>query len=162
MENRRPTKGPSAAFLLAQVGAHGAKLFAERLEPLGLVPAHAGILRMLALSSGMSQRELAGTLQMHASRLVSVVDELETLGLVVREANPEDRRIYSLQITDSGREKLAEIGKISAQHNTALCAALNAEESATLEDMLQRIADQQGLTRGVHPGYSRLGTTRKP
>jgi hypothetical protein len=35
-----------AAFLLAQVGAHAASKFAERLVELKLVPAHAGIFRI--------------------------------------------------------------------------------------------------------------------
>jgi DNA-binding MarR family transcriptional regulator len=142
--------------LLAQVGAHAARQFAERLTPLKLTPPHAGILRRLAQSSGVSQRELAAQLGMHASRLVGVVDEMESLGLVVREANTDDRRTYSLQITPKGRETLKEIAKISHQHNEALQAALTPEERETLAALLQRIADQQGLTRGVHPGYSRL------
>jgi DNA-binding MarR family transcriptional regulator len=146
-----------AAFLLAQLGSHAAKQFAERLAPLGLTPPHAGILRRLGNSSGISQRELAARLGMHASRLVGVVDEMESLGLVVREANTDDRRTYSLQLTPKGRETMQEIAKVSRQHNDALCAALNAQEKEILVGLLQRIADQQGLTPGVHPGYSRLG-----
>ena len=157
MDSEHPFKSTFTAFLLAQVGAHAAKQFAARLAPLGLTPPHAGILRRLANSSGISQRELASELGMHASRLVGVVDEMESLGLVVRKGNTGDRRTYSLQITGKGKETLEEIGKIGRQHNDALCAALSAEERKTLVDLLQRIADQQGLTRGVHPGFSRLG-----
>jgi DNA-binding MarR family transcriptional regulator len=146
-----------AALLLAQVGAHGAKHFADRLAVLKLTPPHAGILRRLMQSPGISQRELATTLGMHASRLVAVLDEMESLGLLIREANAEDRRTYSLQVTAKGRETMEQIAAISQQHNEALCAALNEEERAVLVGLLQRIADQQGLLRGVHPGFSTLG-----
>ena len=146
-----------AALLLAQVGAHGAKQFADRLSVLKLTPPHAGILRRLVQSPGISQRELATTLGMHASRLVAVLDEMESLGLLIREANAEDRRTYSLQVTAKGRETMEQIAVISQQHNEALCAALNEEERAVLVGLLQRIADQQGLLRGVHPGFSTLG-----
>jgi DNA-binding MarR family transcriptional regulator len=146
-----------AALLLAQVGAHGAKQFANRLSVLKLTPPHAGILRRLVQSPGISQRELAAALGMHASRLVAVLDEMETLGLLIREANAEDRRTYSLQVTAKGRETMEQIAAISQQHNEALCAALNDEERAVLVGLLQRIADQQGLLRGVHPGFSTLG-----
>lgn len=105
----------------------------------------------------MSQRELATRLDMHASRLVGIVDEMESLGLVAREANAGDRRTYSLQITSRGREILTEIGKISREHNDAVCAALSEEERKVLAGLLQRIADEQGLIRGVHPGFRRLG-----
>ena len=146
-----------AALLLAQVGAHGAKQFADRLSVLKLTPPHAGILRRLVQSPGISQRELATALGMHASRLVAVLDEMETLGLLTREANAEDRRTYSLQVTAKGRETMEQIAAISQQHNEALCAALNEEERAVLVGLLQRIADRQGLLRGVHPGFSTLG-----
>jgi len=146
-----------AALLLAQVGAHGAKQFADRLSVLKLTPPHAGILRRLVQSPGISQRELATTLGMHASRLVAVLDEMESLGLLIREANAEDRRTYSLQVTPKGKETMAQIAAISQQHNEALCASLNEEERAVLVGLLQRIADQQGLLRGVHPGFSTLG-----
>lgn len=146
-----------AALLLAQVGAHGAKQFADRLSVLKLTPPHAGILRRLVQSPGISQRELATALGMHASRLVAVLDEMETLGLLTREANAEDRRTYSLQVTAKGRQTMEQIAAISQQHNEALCAALNEEERAVLVGLLQRIADQQGLLRGVHPGFSTLG-----
>lgn len=163
MDPEHPSKAIFASFLLAQTGAHAARQFAERLSPLKLTPPHAGILRRLAQSSGISQRELATQLGMHASRLVGVVDEMESLGLVIREGNTDDRRTYSLQITPKGRETLKEISKISFQHNEALLTALTPKEQETLANLLQRIADQQGLTRGVHPGYSRLsGKTSRP
>jgi hypothetical protein len=50
MDHERPLKASYAAFLLAQVGAHAAKQFAEHLSPLNLSPPHAGILRRLAHS----------------------------------------------------------------------------------------------------------------
>jgi DNA-binding MarR family transcriptional regulator len=162
MDSGHPARRTFTAFLLAQIGAHAAKQFAERLSPLKLTPPHAGILRLLAQSSGVSQRELAGNLGMHASRLVAVVDEMESLGLVVREGNTDDRRTYSLQITPTGQDVLKEIAKIAQQHNESLCAALTQEERDVLAGLLQRIADQQGLTRGVHPGFSRLGGKTSP
>jgi DNA-binding MarR family transcriptional regulator len=161
MPPARPFEKIFSAFLLAQIGAFAAKQFAERLAPLKLAPQHAGILRRLARSSGISQRELATQLGMHASRLVGVVDELESLGLVVRAGNSDDRRANSLQLTAQGREMLEKIGKISLQHNEDLSSGLNQEEREVLTALLQRIADQQGLARGVHPGYSMLGSRGK-
>src|ERR1700726_811035 len=82
------------AFLLAQLGAHAAAAFAERIRPLALTPPQAGVLRLLAQFPGQSQRELADALQMHAPRLVALIDELEGRGLVARERDPHDRRNY--------------------------------------------------------------------
>ena len=70
MTMSNPPRGDSAAFLLAQIGSHAAKQFAERLASLSLTPPQAGVLRILQRHSPLSQRELAERLRMHASRLV--------------------------------------------------------------------------------------------
>jgi DNA-binding MarR family transcriptional regulator len=157
MDSEKLPQGAFPAFLLAQVGAHAAKRFAALLEPLGMTPPQAGILRMLARSGGLSQRDLAERLGIHPSRLVALLDEMETAGLLVREANAGDRRLYSLQLTTAGRERMAELGRVAQQHNEALCNALTVEDRAQLESLLNKIAQQQGLTPGVHPGYGSMG-----
>ena len=157
MDEKRFAGERAVALLLAQVGAQAAARFAERLAPLSLKPADAGILRVLAQSDGMSQQELAGRLRMHASRLVGVVDALEAQGLVARQENADDRRTYALGLTDKGRAALADVSRISREHNDAVCASLSKEEREELAQLLGRIAEQEGLTRGVHPGYQQLG-----
>jgi DNA-binding MarR family transcriptional regulator len=151
---------PSAAFLLAQVGAYAAGEFAKALAPLKLAPSDAGILRLLHHAPGISQRELAQRLEMHASRLVAVIDALEARGLVAREANLQDRRIYSLRLTDAGGEMLRAVGQAARNHNEAMCAGLDAAERAELTSLLQRIAAHHGLAPGVHPGYRDLAAAK--
>lgn len=146
-----------AAFLLAQVGAHAASQFAGRLAALELAPPHAGILRILSAQPALTQQTLAGALGMRPSRLVGLVDELESRGLIERRENPGDRRSYALHLTAAGRAKLEAIARVGREHQQALLAALNREEQGQLATLLRRIAGQQGLTPGVHPGYARMG-----
>jgi DNA-binding MarR family transcriptional regulator len=146
-----------AAFLLAQVGGHAAARFAERLAPLELSPPHAGILRVLSKSAGLSQQELASMLKIHTSRLVGLLDELEARGFVERRGSEDDRRTYALHLTDGGRTILGEIGRVAREHQESLLASLGKAERDQLADLLQRIADEQGLIPGVHPGFGRLG-----
>jgi DNA-binding MarR family transcriptional regulator len=145
------------AFLLAQLGAHAASQFAERLKVIGLAPSDAGILRLLRVAAGLSQQELAAKLKIHPSRLVALLDNLEKQGFLERGANPDDRRLYSLHLTKDGGEALERIGKVAREHQEALLSTLTVDERDTLATLLLRIADQQGLVRGVHPGYQRLG-----
>jgi DNA-binding MarR family transcriptional regulator len=149
------------AFLLAQLGAHAASQFAERLRVLDLTPPDAGILRLLRIAAGLSQQELAAKLKIHPSRLVAILDNLEKQGLVERRANPDDRRLYSLHLAHAGGEALEKIGKVAREHQDALLSSLSREERDTLATILLRIADQQGLVRGVHPGYQRLGGQKR-
>ncbi len=145
------------AFLLAQVGAHAARKFAERLAELQLIPPDAGILRILGATPALTQQALATALGTQPGRLVALVDDLETKGLIERRENPDDRRSYALHITEMGRSTLEAIGRIGREHQQALLAALSEDEQRELAALLQRIADQQGLAPGVHPGYARLG-----
>jgi DNA-binding MarR family transcriptional regulator len=155
--NPSPDAAAGLAFLLSQVGAHASARFAERLEPLGLKPAHAGILRVIKDADGLSQQALGEKLGMFPSRLVAVLDELERLGLVQRRDSPTDRRSYALYLTEAGREALERIGRIGREHQDALCAALDESERAQLAGFLTRIVAEQGLTPGIHPGYRKYG-----
>jgi DNA-binding MarR family transcriptional regulator len=146
-----------ASFLLTQVGSHAAARFAERIAPLGLTPPDVGVLRWLSRSAGVSQQELASALRLHPSRLVSIIDKLEASGLVERQANSEDRRTYALQLTVQGRSVFTEVGRLYEAHHDALCGALTEDEQEHLARFLERIAAEQGLTPGIHPGYRSLG-----
>ncbi|MCW3033133.1 MAG: marR family transcriptional regulator [Solirubrobacterales bacterium] len=155
--DKQAERGDGVAFLLAQLGAHAAAAFAERVGPLGLTPPEAGILRRLGQVPGQSQRELADALGMHAPRLVALIDELEERGLVTRARDPEDRRNYAISLTDDGRRTLAELARAARRHELAITSALQPDERALLARMLRRIAEEQDLAPGIHPGYRRLG-----
>ena len=150
----------STAFLLAQVGAHAASQFGGRLARLRLSRPHAGILRLISQSPGLSQQELGRRLAILPSRLVALLDELQEKGLIERRQNTEDRRTYALHLTTSGRKVTEQIGRIAREHDDAICAVLNKEERLKLNALLGRIAQEQKLSAGIHPGYRLMG--RKP
>lgn len=156
-----PASGPAhVAFVLTQVGALVAMGFAERLAPLGLTPAHAGLLRAVAAEPGRSQQAVATELGVLPSRLVVLVDELEQDGLLERRRNPDDRRHHALHLTADGEARLVEIGR-AAQRNADTClAALDAKEQTALGRLLDRLAAGRGLAPGVHPGFRSLGRDR--
>jgi DNA-binding MarR family transcriptional regulator len=147
----------SGAFLLAQIGAHAAAKFADRLRELSLVPAHAGILRAVAASSGISQQGLVVMLGTVPSRLVALLDELEERGLLERREHAVDRRLNALHVTNAGMKTMAEIGRLARAHDDAICASLTAAEREQLNGFLDRIAEEQHLTPGVHPNFARIG-----
>jgi DNA-binding MarR family transcriptional regulator len=142
------------AFLLAQLGAHATERISERLAAIGLTPAHIGLVRAIAGTPGLSQQALAQRMGVHPSRIVALIDDLERHGFVERRRNSDDRRSYGLY--PSSRDKLRQIAAIASAHEYDITTALSAEERAALKEMLLRIAQQQGLTPGVHPGYRRL------
>ena len=112
---------------------------------------------MLGRSGGLSQRQLAVAIKIHPSRLVAILDELEDRGLLERQAHAKDRRLYALHLTRKGEATFERLRGIAQEHRTLICAGLSERECEQLTDLLQRIADQQGLAPGVHPGYRWLG-----
>jgi DNA-binding MarR family transcriptional regulator len=148
-------RGPTS-FLLAQVGAQAAARYAERVARLGLSPAHSGLLRLIAHNAGISQKALGEKLSILPSRVVVLVDELQELGLVERRDGAEDRRVYELHLSEKGRQALADVGRAARAHDDAFLAPLDESERQKLRAILGKLADHQGLTPGVHPGYRRV------
>ena len=158
----RSSTGPGrTAFLLAQVGAHAAFRFGERVASLGLTPPQAGLLRAIGQHPDRSQQEVAAQLGLAPSRLVAMVDELEEAGLAERRRNPQDRRLYALNLTSTGRERLRDIGRIASTHGRDLLAPLADDERAQLHDLLQRLAAHHELAPDVHPGYRAMGPAQR-
>ena len=109
------------------------------------------MLSHLAASEGQSQQALSNALGIHRSAVVALVDDLEQRGLAERRRDPVDRRAYTLYLTPAGRELLAELERIADEDEAELLTALDASERSQLISLLQRVAESQGLTAGVHP-----------
>lgn len=160
---RRPGSGPGwTAFLVAQLGSLAATRFTERLVPLHVSPAHAGLLRAVAAGPGQSQQALSVHLGLLPSRLVALVDELEGNELLERRRNPHDRRHHALHLTAAGEERLREIGRVAHAHGEDFLAPLDQEDRAALGRLLGTLAAHHDLTPGVHPGYRSLGRDPQP
>jgi DNA-binding MarR family transcriptional regulator len=153
----RPT---GTAFLLAQVGAHAAARFADRISALGLIPADVGLLRMIATQPGRSQQSVAEELGVVPSRVVALVDSLERKGLIERRRNSQDRRNYALHLTTEGTHVMTKMRAIGSAHEDEICAGLNDAQRRQLAELLETIAARQGLTPGVHPGYQQARAGR--
>jgi DNA-binding MarR family transcriptional regulator len=145
------------AFLLSQLGHRSACVFADLIASIDLTPPHSGILRAIAAEPGRSQQALSGQLGLLPSRVVAYVDELEDRGYVERRRNPHDRRLHALYLTASGKKVMTKIGELARQHERLMTAGLDTSQRDTLRQLLTTIAQRQGLTPHVHPGYRTLG-----
>jgi DNA-binding MarR family transcriptional regulator len=143
-------------FLLSSLGVHSAHEYAARIEPIGLTPPHVGILRAIAITPGRSQQSIAEEFGMPPSRLVAFLDDLEDKKLVERRRDPHDRRVHLLHLTATGGTLMRELAVIGQENETALLGSLSELERDQLHELLARVAEDQGLTPGVHPGYRRL------
>lgn len=144
-------KASSVGFLLSKLGLWSARRFAERLDPLGLEPRHAALLREIARAEGRSQQELAEGIGLPASRIVALVDDLEAAGLVERRPNPRDRRAHAVTLTARGREVMRDVHAVGIAHEAEVTASLSSEERRELVALLVRLAEQLDVPLDVHP-----------
>jgi DNA-binding MarR family transcriptional regulator len=146
----------SVSFLLRQLGFYSTTVFAEQLATIKLTAAHAGILRAIAAEPGRSQHALSTYLGLVPARLVGYLDELEERGYVERRRNSDDRRRNALYLTAEGKKLMRKIASFARKHEDELTAGLDPEKSCAFRDLLAMVAQQQGLTPHVHPGYHAL------
>jgi DNA-binding MarR family transcriptional regulator len=146
-------RAPSTlAFLLSQVGIHASRRFAERIAEVDLNPPLFRVLNLVDAAEGKSQQAIAAAIEIPASRMVALVDELEQRDLVERRPDPADRRVRALYLTRKGRQVLARGRKIAKEHEEELTRGLAAADRKRLVDLLQKMVDEQALGQGVHPG----------
>ncbi|MCX3058501.1 MarR family winged helix-turn-helix transcriptional regulator [Streptomyces beihaiensis] len=128
-------------YLLYRLGLHSGRLFNATLEEFGLRLRHYAMLRYLATVEGALQRELSERLGYDPSAIVSLVDDLQSLGLVERQPAPGDRRSRVVVLTERGAEVLRDTDKGSRRVTEQLLAPLDPAERETLQQLLARVAE---------------------
>lgn len=88
----------------------------------------------------MSQQGLGDALDIDASNLVAILNDLEDKGLITRRRDPEDRRRHIVEITAAGVERLTDVAVVVADVEERLLAALDEEQRAQLHELLATIA----------------------
>ena len=78
--------------------------FQERLEPFGLTPFHWIVLCCLWEEDGLATCSIGEKLQQVGGTLTGVLDRMEERGLIRRERDPRDRRIWRIWLTQAGKE----------------------------------------------------------
>ena len=144
--------GPMAAvgFLLSQLGFVVSRRFHETLAPIGLEPRQFLVMRNVGLEEGRSQQALAEALNIPASRIVAIVDDLEERGILERRAHPTDRRARALYLTPEGRRVLGEAFRLATEFDAAVSKGLTPEEREQLLGLLRRLAATHNVATQVH------------
>ncbi|HEX2368404.1 MAG TPA: MarR family winged helix-turn-helix transcriptional regulator [Acidimicrobiia bacterium] len=122
------------------------------MAQLGLNPRLVVLLRHIGAAEGSSQQTIGQAMQVPPPSMVALVDDLEEQRLIERRPDPKDRRVNHLYLTSGGHQALRKVMKVSAEHEAELCAGLAPAEREQLIELLSRLAEQQGLAEGVHPG----------
>lgn len=96
----------STCFQLGIAGSQITQSFSRRIEHVGLSHKQVGLLAVVDAGVATSQREIATRLHVAPSLVVTLVDQLASIGAVRRTRSRTDRRVQVVEITDEGRQLL--------------------------------------------------------
>jgi DNA-binding MarR family transcriptional regulator len=145
----QPFKG--IAFRLSSLGYTVSRGFGKALAPLQLEPSEFAVLRSVGFNEGRSQQALAEQLRISPSRMVAIVDELESRKLLERRPNPTDRRARSLYLTKDGQKLLERGFAVARAFEERVSGGLSDVEIDQFVDLLDRVAESLELAPGAHP-----------
>ena len=114
-------------------------VFDRRVKALGITrPQWLAIVR-LNRRPGASQSELADMMEIEKAPAGKIVDRLEERGWVERRADPVDRRINRIFLTELGQRVFNVISPIARATVTDAVANLSDREIALLMQLLERV-----------------------
>lgn len=115
----------------------GPRLRGAQVELLRLVRAHPGI----GVAAAAKELHLAG------NSVSTLVNQLVAAGLLIREADPQDRRAVRLAITEQAGERLGGWDELRGELVSRQVAGLSAADRAALAAALPAL---RGLADGLH------------
>ena len=113
----------------------------ERLADAGLsLPKLAALHQLAQAGDSLPLGQLAERLACVKSNVTQLVDRLEADGLVVRAADPNDRRSRLAVLTEAGKTAYARGSQIQRHAEREIFETLTREEASTLHALLAKIA----------------------
>jgi len=143
-----PDAAARIADLLTLTNRRLRRLAGQELGPSGVTP---GQLRVLRVLSGAGEplrvSELARRLDVVPRSATSVVDDLESAGLVGRRPDPDDRRATLVALTQRGDAALHEFRARRRAGLAELLDRLDPDEQRELVRLLTKLVDDSPLLR---------------
>lgn len=132
------------------------KHFDRRATKFGLTRAQWRALKTIARRPGLSQRALAEHLEMEPIPIGRVIDRLQQAGFVERRADPADRRLWRLHVTDKAHAVVDDMNLIANGLREEALKGVNQEEfdgfRRVLEQIKQNLVALDGETETDRPG----------
>jgi len=128
--------GVEIGQLLAGAHKRATRRFGGALTPLGIDGRLFGVLNTLGRLGPCTQARLVTELDGDKSTMMRSVDELEEMGLAVRQAVPGDRRARAVALTDAGRERLTAARVTADRVAGELFAGMPDTDRIALRDLL--------------------------
>jgi DNA-binding MarR family transcriptional regulator len=116
-----------------------ARTLTQNLAPLGLTLSMWFALRSLWEFDGLSQAELGRRIELNPAAVVAVVNALQEAGLVRRRRTGNDRRIYNVFLTASGRKLRTRATALALQVDARATRGAKHDEIEQVLALLRRL-----------------------
>ncbi len=130
-------------YLLSYVAQMAQLALDESLETLDIDARQLGVMVLIGETAHRSQVAISQHLGLDRAHVARLVDDLETLGYVSRDADPSDRRYYNLTLTERGQEVLEHAKQKSQETEDDVYQSLDDEERALFHTLLKRVAEKR-------------------
>ncbi|WP_327292372.1 MarR family transcriptional regulator [Streptomyces sp. NBC_01198] len=118
------------------------------LEPLGITPAQARLLRTLAhCDEPPRMADLAQRLDVVPRAVTTLVDALEEQELLRRVPDPHSRRVIRIELCDGGRRALDDLRSARRTAAAEILAPLDDGSRAALTELLAALDPDEGAER---------------
>jgi len=104
-------------------------------------PGQFSILALIGSNPGLSQTQVCSALGIKRANLVPVIDHLESLGLVRRDASATDRRSNRLHLTPAGQRALQNALNDQAEHEARITRLLGIAGRRALLKQLAKLCE---------------------
>ncbi|HEY5038623.1 MAG TPA: MarR family transcriptional regulator [bacterium] len=128
-----------AGFLLNKAAQKVRDAYEAQLSPLGLTGKHYGVLAVLEEKGSVTQHEIGKCVYIDRTTMVSVIDDLEKLGLVERKEHPTDRRSHAIYMTVKGKETLPKAHQLGVSVEKRFLECFSAKEQKELIKLLRML-----------------------
>jgi DNA-binding MarR family transcriptional regulator len=118
-------------------------------DQTGLGPTMTATLASIAKHDGPTHGELAAIEQVAPPTITAVVDKLEKLGLVTRQADATDRRVTRVRTTAAGIDQLDEVRNRRTSWLASQLSALTDDERRRLADAVDVLAKLVDVADGA-------------
>lgn len=130
--------------LVSKIHEKGNRFIIEELKnhsTEGLAPSHGDILVCLYKNNKMTMKDIANCIHRTKPTVTVLIDKLEKLGYLKREASNEDSRCTYIVLTQKGEDFQSTFEKISKDLNEMLYKNLSPEESELIEKLLRKVLE---------------------
>lgn len=135
----REVRAPhSVGYRIKLLSQLGGRKFQERLEPLGLTPFHWVVLCCLWEEDGLATCSIGERLQQVGGTLTGVFDRMEERGLIRRERDSRDRRIWRIWLTEEGKQLEDALIPIALEHREQVMKGISAEDRERFSHLLDQ------------------------